>query len=177
MRNSRNLEPRIGREVPVYQSKAVHPLSVDAAVTPPDVEATLWALFVTIGDYWQLPDDPLPYRLRFRTFLANRVDVNPLYTAYYASANKIINELTATIGSTRAFQTIFTAKSHQSPAGPPTTELEITQQFVANEFIAFRLSLGSFKAFGAVNYCGYMGGANIPGEPVPYRTMESGHAS
>jgi hypothetical protein len=155
----------------MYQAKVVHPLSDLDPTIAPDLEATLWQLFVAIGTFWQLPDDPLPYRLRFRAFLANRIDLNPLYGAYYTTAKQVINDLVAAHGATVAFETIFTSKSHQLPPPSPVTELDITQQYVANEFISFRLALGSFKAFGAINYPGYMGGANIPGEPVPYRPM------
>lgn len=161
----------------MYQSKVVHPLSDQVPAPAPDTESVLWELFSAIGTFWQLPDDPLPYRLRFRVFLANRIDLNPLYGPYYATATKVINELIADKGATVAFETIFSSKSRQLPAPPPTTELEITQQYVANELVALRLALGSFQAFGAVNYCGYMGGANILGEPVPYRTMERDRAS
>ena len=160
----------------MFQAKVMHPLSDLDTVIAPDLESTLWQLFVAIGNFWQLPDDPLPYRLRFRAFLANRIDLNPLYGAYYTTATQVIHELIAAHGASVTFETIFTSKSRQLPPPPPTTELEITQQYVANELIAFRLALGSFKAFGALNYGGYMGGANIAGEPVPYRPMEEDHA-
>jgi hypothetical protein len=44
----------------------------------------------------------------------------------------------------------------------------------ANEFVAFRLAVGGFAAFGATNYRGFFGGANIAGQPVPYRVGEAG---
>ena len=70
----------------------------------------------------------------------------------------------------KAYEQLFTQKPRSAPAAPPQTEMEFVQQYVANEFIGLRLALGSFKSFGAINYCGYFGGANIVGQPVPYRT-------
>ncbi len=55
---------------------------------------------------------------------------------------------------------------------PPVTPFQLTRQYVSNELIALQLSLGGFLRWGAINYPGYFGGANVPGMPAPYRTME-----
>jgi hypothetical protein len=34
------------------------------------------------------------------------------------------------------------------------------------------LALGGFKAFCALNYPGYPAGANIEGQPIPYRSRD-----
>jgi len=161
----------------MYQAKVVHPLSTDTPVVHPDVETTLWQLFVAIGVFWKLPDDPGPYRLRFRVFLANRIALNPLYTEFYVTARRVIAQLVREQGAACAFKTIFTQKIRQQSPGPPASELEVTQRYAADEFVAFRLALGSFKAFGAANYCGYVGGENLADEPVPYRPMGTRHES
>jgi len=135
----------------MYQAKVVHPLSTDTPVVHPDVETTLWQLFVAIGVFWKLPDDPGPRR--------------------------VIAQLVREQGAACAFKTIFTQKIRQQSPGPPASELEVTQRYAADEFVAFRLALGSFKAFGAANYCGYVGGENLADEPVPYRPMGTRHES
>lgn len=153
----------------MYTAKVVHPQSragmgLDIAQT-----ATLWSLFVAIGHHWQLEDDPLPYRLRFLSFLENRMNVDPIYRDTYREGAALIDAMVAEHGESASFETIFFVKGRTSPSGVPATPLETLQRFVANEFIALRLALGSFRAFGALNYPGYFGGANINGEPVPYR--------
>jgi hypothetical protein len=153
----------------VYQAKAVHPLSSVSTPRPVRVSETLWSLFVAVGDHWTLGDDPTSYRLRFQTFLQNRVDLDPLYEGYYREGAALIDDFIRDLGPVAAFDKIFSDKPRIAAAGLPATALEALQRFVANEFIALRLALGSFKAFGAVNYCGYFGGANIADEPVPYR--------
>lgn len=158
-----------GWERGLYQTKTIHPLSPGPGTLPQQVETTLWSLFVAVGDHWGLGDDPTHYHLRFRTFLRNRIDIDPLYAGYYRDGAALVTELIAAHGPKDAFEKVFTAKPRIAAAGIPSTPLEALQRFVANEFITLRLALGGFKAFGAVNYNGYFGGANIAGEPVPYR--------
>lgn len=153
----------------MYQTKAIHPLSPGPGSLPPDIEATLWSLFVAVGEHWALGDAADAYRLRFRTFLQNRIDINSLYFGYYRDGAGVLEQLIAEHGTPGAFDKIFSDKPRIAAAGLPSTPLESLQRFVANEFIALRLALGGFKAFGAINYCGYFGGANIAAEPVPYR--------
>ena len=155
----------------MFQTKVRHPLSPSQPSLAGDVEEALWKLFVAIGPAWKLPDDPNPYRLRFRTFLENRIALNPLYAAYYAAMAAMIAELTAQRGEQATYDLIF--------FGPGDGTLTVDDEFftallqhVSFEFISFRLALGSFRAFGAINYRGYFGGANLAGEPAPYRTAE-----
>jgi hypothetical protein len=155
----------------MYQAKVENPLSHLAPPVPDDVEEAMWGLFVAIGDFWKLGDKPEPFRLRFRAFMANRISLNPLYRDFYATAKALIDELGPGGNKTSAYQKLFTQKGRMVPAPPPETKLEFIQHYVANEFVALRLALGSFKAFGAVNYCGYFGGANIADQPVPYRPI------
>jgi hypothetical protein len=161
----------------MYLTKARHALSPIAPPVPDHVEAAMWALFVAIGAFWTLGDDPAPYRLRFRAFMANRIDLNPLYHQFYSTSQVFIEQLIAAKGADSAYAQVFTQKSRDLSPKVPYSELEIVQQYVANEFIALRLALGGFRTFGATNYCGYFGGANIAGEPVPYRPMEPKHGS
>ena len=129
----------------------------------------MWRLFAAIGAFWKLDADPDPYRIRLQAFMTNRINLNPVYREFYAVAKRVIDRLLAEHGSPKGYEILFTNKPRRPPAGPPETELEFVQAYVVNEFIALRLALGGFKAFGAVNYCGYFGGANITDQPVPYR--------
>ncbi|WP_404294256.1 hypothetical protein ACD578_28645 (plasmid) [Microvirga sp. RSM25] len=157
----------------MYQSKAIHALSRTKEPLPQAVIDTLWPLFIEIGYHWSLGDDPANYHLRFLTFIENRIEVDPLYEGYYRDGARYIDELVLEIGRAAAFNRILANKPRIAPSGVPATMLEVLQRFVANEFIALRLALGGFKAFGAVNYCGYFGGANIENEPTPYRERRS----
>ena len=95
-----------------------------------------------------------------------------MYRDFYIVAKAVIEELIAQFGQPAAYEQLFTNKPRIAPATPPQSRLEFVQHYVANEFIGFRLALGGFKSFGALNYCGYMGGANIEGQQVPYRTSK-----
>ena len=121
--------------------------------------------------FWQLTDQPEEYRTRLPAFMANRISLDPKYQDYYALAKRVIDGLIAEKGERLAYEFLFTSKPRSAPA-PPTTELEYVQYYVANEFIAYRLALGGFATFGATNYRGFFGGANIPGKPAPYRVGE-----
>ena len=155
----------------MYQARVNNAVLPDESTVPSNVDEAMWRLFVAIGDFWKLGDDPHPYRLRLRTFMANRISFSPLYRDFYILARTVIDGLIAQTGDkAKAYEQLFTQKPRVAPTTPPQTQLEFVQQYVANEFIGLRLSLGSFKTFGAINYCGYFGGANIDGQPVPYRT-------
>jgi hypothetical protein len=153
----------------MYQARVSNVVIPSESVLPAAVEKAMWNLFVAIGDFWKLGDDPEPYRLRFEAFMANRIGINPMYRDFYVVAKTVIDQLITEHGQA-AYEVLFTQKPRIAPTAPPQTQLEFVQQYVANEFIGFRLALGSFKAFGAINYCGYFGGANIAGQPIPYRT-------
>lgn len=153
----------------MYKTKVVHTLVAGLPAPPSDVMQPLWDLFIAIGDYWALGDDPKPYRSRLRVFMENRVAINPLYHGYYDVAAQVIVALLAAQGAPKAFETLFTTKLPDN--GVPTSPTEATKRFVVNEFITMRLAFGGFRSFGAVNYNGWPGGANNPAEPVPYREM------
>lgn len=138
----------------------------------------MWDLFEAIGDFWKTGDDSAPYKQRFRTFMRNRIALNPLYEGFYAAAKTLIDELIAQHDDkSAAYRDLFTEKDRRSPAAPPETMRDFIQTYVVNEFIAFRLAVGSFKTFGALNYCGYFGGANVKSEPAPYRTIDARNGS
>jgi hypothetical protein len=153
----------------MYQARVSNVLIPSESTVSAEVDEAMWKLFVAIGEFWNLEDDPGPYRLRLRAFMANRISINPIYRDFYIVAKTVIDKLISEYGA-KAYEQLFTQKPRSAPAAPPQTEMEFVQQYVANEFIGLRLALGSFKTFGAINYCGYFGGANIAGQPVPYRT-------
>jgi hypothetical protein len=155
----------------MYQARVNNVVIHDESTVEPAVDEAMWRLFVAIGEFWNLGDDPQPYRLRLRAFMANRIRFSPIYRDLYVVARTVIDELIAQTGDkAKAYELLFTQKPRVPSTTPPQTQLEFAQQYVANEFIGLRLSLGGFKAFGGINYCGYFGGANIDGQPVPYRT-------
>jgi hypothetical protein len=132
----------------------------------------MWGLFGAVGKFWQLGDDAAPYRLRLEAFMRNRIAFNPLYAQFYEVAARVLSELIAAKGEDAAYAQFLTEKPRAIPTAPPETQMEFIQQYVANEFISLRLALGGFKPFGAINYRGYFGGANIADQPTPYRTAK-----
>jgi hypothetical protein len=155
----------------MYQSTVRHPLSPEAPSVTDPVDEAMWNLFVAIGPYWSLTDNPEPYRLRFRTFMEDRINFNPIYRDYYEFAAKEINKLIAQYGKEKTYTSIFSGQYTGTPSEPPSW-LDLIRLYVSGEFIGMRLAFGGFRDFGAINYCGYFGGANIQSEPVPYRTIE-----
>lgn len=133
----------------------------------------MWDLFVAVGTYWRTLEDPAPLRSRFDSFLDNRIALMPLYAEYYAIAQRVIESLTSEHGgdAASAYASLFT--SEEANRQPPTTQLALTRQSVANEFVVLHTALGGFLAFGAENWPGYFGGANVPGRAPPYRPLEN----
>jgi hypothetical protein len=150
---------------------AKHPISTELSTLSNKIFAAMWEIFVHIGKFWQNMEDPTPYKSLLYSFMLNRINRHPIYQEYYVLAEKAMAELIAEKGKDKAYEYLFTDKDAANT--PPETIIALTRQVVANEFMALQLSLGGFKAFGAKNYCGYIGGAYIPGKPAPYRTFES----
>ncbi|AFY99441.1 hypothetical protein [Calothrix sp. PCC 6303] len=153
----------------MYQKTAKHPLSTKLEPLSDKTFAAMWQIFVHIGKFWQNIDDPTPYKSQLYSFMLNRINLRPIYSDYYISAQEVMTQLITEKGEDEAYKYLFTDKD--AAKAPPETFIAVTRQNVANEFIALQLSLGGFKAFGAENYCGYIGGANIPSQPAPYRTF------
>jgi len=155
-----------------------HPVS--QALKPLEQETfdAMFELFSQIGIFWQNIADSKPYKSRLYAFMQNRIRLRPSYDDYYKIAHKTLTVLIAELGEEKAYQFLFTNteinKSQSEIYDLPYKEkcLALTRQKVSNEFVAYQLALGGFKAFGAKNYLGYIGGAYIPDEPVPYRTAE-----
>ena len=152
----------------MYQLTEKHPLSANLPPIGDDVFDAMWRLFVHIGRFWNNMDDPSPYRSQLYTFMCNRISLYPIYHEYYILAKKVMDGLVAERGEEAAYTLLFTDASALQT--PPKTPLALVRQCVSNEFVAWQLALGGFKAWGAQNYCGYIGGAYIPGQPAPYRT-------
>jgi hypothetical protein len=128
----------------------------------------MWALFLAIGAFWSLTDDTTGYRGRLQAFMSNRISLDVGYLGYYALATDVIDALIAEAPSPeKAYERLFTSKPS---GGEEDSDLGAVKAKVVDEFIVWRLALGGFRDFGALNYRGYIGGANIAGEPVPYRT-------
>ncbi|WKV52474.1 MULTISPECIES: hypothetical protein [Dickeya] len=147
-----------------------HYLSAQLAPLGTTTLDAMWQLFVHIGKFWRNLDDSPTYQPLLYSFMANRIDIDPLYQQYYATAQTVIAQLIQEHGQESAYTFLFTDASANQP--PALTPLTITRQKVSNEFVALQLSLGGFKSFGgALNYPGYFGGANVPGAPAPYRSF------
>ncbi len=155
----------------MYQATDKHPLSASLPPIRDDVFASMWQIFVHIGKFWKNMDDPAPYKSQLYTFMQNRISLYPIYHDYYILAKEVMDQLIAARGEEAAYAFLFTDPG--ATASPPASALAVTHHYVSNEFVAWQVALGGFKAWGARNYCGYIGGAFIPGHPVPYRTCET----
>jgi len=154
----------------MYQASEQHPLSASLPPIGEDVFASMWRMFVQIGKFWNNMDDPAPYKTQLYTFMVNRISLDPTYHHYYILAKQVTDQLIDKLGEDAAYAFLFTDPSATTAS---TSPLALTHRYVSNEFIAWQLALGGFKAWGALNYCGYIGGAYIPGQAVPYRTSEN----
>lgn len=155
----------------MYQASEPHHLSASLPPIREEVFASMWRLFVHIGKFWSNMDAPEPYKTQLYTFMVNRISLDPIYHQYYLLAKEVTDRLIDKLGEDAAYAFLFTDPEAADTASK--SALALTRQFVSNEFIAWQLALGGFKAWGALNYCGYIGGAYIPGETVPYRTSEN----
>jgi hypothetical protein len=155
--------------MPMYQPIAKHPLSPAVPDIDDDVFASMWDIFVNIGKFWGNMDDPAPHRSELYSFMLDRMRLQPVYRLYYVNARDTMQALIREHGSDGAYALLFTDQDANSTLASP---LAVTRQMVSNEFVALQLCLGGFKVGGALNYCGYIGGANVPRAPVPYRVFE-----
>jgi hypothetical protein len=166
----------------MYQDRVRNVLSPRTAVLSAEIETAMWNLFVAIGEFWELKENAAGYRLRLRAFMANRISLHPEYERYYELAARVIAKLIADrkaeliaqgVGEAEA-QTQARKDGYEELITKTTGSSELGQvrEAVSREFIVWRLALGGFLALGALNYRGYFGGANLPNEPVPYRTRE-----
>jgi len=150
----------------MYQRRARNVLSSPNPVVAAETEAAMWDLFVAIGEFWQLNENMAGYPLRLRAFMANRISLHPAYEGYYAVAARHITAEIAQLGRDEAYKKLFT---RETP--PEGSAARVAKKQVSDELVELRLALGGFLAFGALNYNGYFGGANLP-DDVPYRTRE-----
>src|SRR5271169_1864177 len=107
----------------MYRARVIHPFVQEAEPTPDPQIETLWSLFVAVGDHWALGDDSAQYRLRFLTFMENRVNVNPLYRESYREGAALIDDLVQRMGAKATFEKLFTDKPRIPPTGTPATPL------------------------------------------------------
>lgn len=166
----------------MYQGRARDVLSPFTPVVSASVETAMWDLFLEIGTFWKLTDETAGYRLRLRAFMSNRISLDPNYAEYYKLAAQIIAKLIADRKAALVAQGVGEAEAAEQARKKTyeelftkdtgSRELRTVRKVVSREFIVWRLAVGGFSAFEALNYRGYFGGANLPNESVPYRTRE-----
>ncbi len=153
------------------QPTARHFLSDASPEIPRDIFDAMWKVFLAIGKKWgELPEQER-HRTQLYNFMANRIKLNPLHASYYEVAKELIEEFTKQDGHDAPYAMLLDLE-WPNDENPPTTPLAVARQMVSNEFISLYLTLGGFKAYGAKNYLGYIGGPYKEGAPVPYRTLD-----
>lgn len=154
----------------MYQQQVNHPANIGAEPLAPEVYEGMFELFEHICSFWANLDDPQSFKSRLFVFMDNRIKLHPEYRSIYSHAKQTLDDLIQKLGKAEAYKTLFTDPAANQ--APPETPLALARQKVSNEFIAFQVSQGGFKAFtGAINFPGYIAGAFIPGEPAPYRAL------
>ncbi|MBB5020466.1 hypothetical protein HNQ59_003786 [Chitinivorax tropicus] len=155
----------------MYQQTLNHPANLHGQPLTAGVYQAMYQLFEQICLFWGNLDNPEQYQSRLFAFMDNRIRLHPEYKDIYTSAQHTLDELINALGQQAAYQLLFTDQAANQ--APPTTPLAMVRQKVSNEFIAFQVSQGGFKAFsGAINYPSFIAGAWVPGQPAPYRTAE-----
>ena len=97
----------------MYQARVSNVVVPSESIVTADVDDAMWKLFVAIGNFWKLEDDPEPYRLRFRGFMENRISINPMYRDFYVVAKTVIDEFIAQFGEA-ALRAVVYAKAQNS---------------------------------------------------------------
>ncbi|MCJ8274117.1 MAG: hypothetical protein MJK04_32545 [Psychrosphaera sp.] len=154
----------------MYQTHLNHPSNQAAQPLDPAVYQSMFHLFEHICLFWQNLDNPKEYKSRLFVFMDNRMRLRPEYRQHYIVAKQTMDELIEMMGEQPAYELLFTDKDAYQ--GDPDTPLAVTRQKVSNEFITFQISQGGFKTFGGENSLGYIGGAYIQDEPIPYRSFK-----
>jgi hypothetical protein len=125
----------------------------------------LWRVFVKIGETWRnVRYESSNLKSSWIEMLAAKSDVAPSYTAEYANAVRVVQELINMYGEADAFQKLFL--DNQIPPGPPVTRLAHAKKFVINEFIIMQVMASGFKHFGGKNYAGYVKGSRYNETPL-----------
>lgn len=161
-----------------YDIPVAHAFSKAEVRIEDDLFASMWQLFLQIGKFWKngrfvkAGNDPATeasIQSQLLDFMNNRIEQDACYIGEYRNARTVINQLIEEYGEKKAYENLFTRQVDAK--SPPTTPFERARIKVSNEFILLQLALGGFKTFGAKNYLGYFGGANVKGKP-PYRTYQ-----
>lgn len=153
----------------MYQQPVNHPANLATQELARDVYESMFVIFDQICSFWGNLSHPEEYKSRLFAFMDNRIKLHPEYKSIYIAAQQTMSQLVNDMGKEAAYQLLFT--SQEANHAPPETPLALVRQKVSNEFIAFQVSQGGFKAFsGAINYPSFIAGAYIPGQAAPYRT-------
>ncbi len=130
---------------------------------------TLWELFQAIGTHWSdlhpRAADSSTLRSSWLEFLDAKTNHDPSYTAEYANAVMVINELKSIYPhELEAYGMLFF--EHGLPDGPPMTRLAHAKTYVVNEFIRVNVVASGFRSFGRPdnngrNYKGFLGGSRF----------------
>ena len=105
----------------MYQARLSNVVIPSEAIVAPDVDEAMWQLFAAVSDFWKLGDDPEPYRLRLRAFMANRIRINPIYRDFYVIAKGVIEGLAAQTRSGGVRAIVHPKGGDRPPRSSPDT--------------------------------------------------------
>lgn len=107
----------------------------------------LWALFRSIGEYWQnTTESSVGQRSSWTEFVILRCSEKPSYIAEYENALKVVAELKAEFGATAYHELLNRGLPKQ---GAPWTLFDHAKKFVVDEFIRVQVVAGGFRGFGS----------------------------
>ncbi|WEL89767.1 hypothetical protein P0D90_07960 [Pseudomonas sp. CBSPCBW29] len=126
----------------------------------------LWSLFGFIGLKWGTAADCGMSQQQFQQALQWQMQRDPAYTGYYRDTIAEYQALLRQYGQpSLALAALITQKPY-SPSNPSAVA-----NFVLLEFMRWNIAFGGFKAFGYMNYNGWMGGGSFLQQPPPYRAL------
>lgn len=131
---------------------------------------SMFEVFYQICVYWDNLKSPENHKDQLLSFMINRIRLRPEYFQYYQLAATTMSSRVKDLGVIEAYKDLFTNPIYNQPHN--NAPLAITRQKVSNEFIIFQSNQGGTNAFGPKNSLGYISGAYISGQSIPYRSIE-----
>lgn len=137
----------------------------------------LWRLFQGIAEVWQIRDEIGPTEQLYSQwveFIETRCnpgvpEQDPSYLEEYRSAASVLRELYGEHGTHTVHEYLY-LEAVPVPA-EPSNRFEHLQRYVVWEFLPVFLVAGGFRAFGAANVRGHVGGSRFRRER-PYQQHE-----
>lgn len=127
----------------------------------------LWNVVVHIGRAWGITScEAEETASAFRECVHLKCEEVPSYSAEYDNAVVVLDELIEMYGEESAYQQLFFSPGIEEE--DHDTRLAHLKEYVVDQLISLVVVVVGFRAFGAHNHAGYIGGSRFRRVP-PYR--------